>query len=179
MARDEQDVTEAQLLLMEYQQLKAEQQARIGFRDNLLYAMLASVAAVAAGALQAGVPAALLVLPPVCLLLGWTYLVNDEKISSIGRYVRSGLAPRLATLSAARDQVFGWESAHRDDPRRTTRKYLQLAVDLLAFCVTAAAGLVVYWSADTDHPVALLVVSVLELCGVGVLAWQIWLYADV
>lgn len=27
-------------------------------------------------------------LPPVSVILGWTYLVNDEKISAIGRYVR-------------------------------------------------------------------------------------------
>jgi hypothetical protein len=33
-------------------------------------------------------PGYLLLLPPVSLILGWTYLANDEKISTIGRYIR-------------------------------------------------------------------------------------------
>jgi hypothetical protein len=170
-------VTEAELLVLEYQQVKAEQQARIGFRDNLLYAMLASVAAAAVGAVQAGLPAALLLLPPVSLLLGWTYLVNDEKISAIGRYVRTVLAPRLAALAATREAVFGWESAHRADPRRSARKYLQLAVDLLAFCGSAAAALAVWWATGDGGP-ALLAVSAAESAALAVLAWQIVVYAD-
>ncbi len=97
----EQDMGEGQLLLAEYQSVKDEQKARIGFRDNLLYVTLAVVAAVIAAAAQARQTSMLLALPPVCVVLGWTYLVNDEKISAIGRYVRGELTPRLAAVTGA------------------------------------------------------------------------------
>lgn len=105
----EQDVTVGQLLLAEYQSVKDEQKARIGFGDNLLYVTLAAVIAAAAQAKQ---PSMLLALPPVCLVLGWTYLVNDEKISAIGLYVRDDLGPRLAALAAHGGgfTTFGWEA---------------------------------------------------------------------
>ena len=74
-----------QLLILEYQQIKDEQRSRIGFRDNLLYATLASIATVVIAAAQAGRAALVLMLPAACLVLGWTYLVNDEKVWAIGR----------------------------------------------------------------------------------------------
>lgn len=123
-----------QLLVLEYEHIKDEQKSRIGFRDNLLYATLASMAGVVALSIDPETRAALLLLPPVSLLLGWTYLINDEKISAIGRYIREQIGPRLAVLQSDREKVFGWESAHRSDPRRTVRKQIQLGVDLIAFC---------------------------------------------
>ncbi|WP_333775383.1 hypothetical protein [Streptomyces sp. IBSBF 3136] len=166
-----------QLLILEYQQLKDEQRSRIGFRDNLLYATLASMAAVVIAATQAGRTALVLMLPAACLVLGWTYLVNDEKVSAIGRYVREELGPRLGGATDA-GVVFGWESAHRGGRRRHVRKVLQLVVDVSTFCGTAAAALVVYWCAAPLQP-ALLVVSIAELAAVVVLGWQMALYADV
>lgn len=172
-------VTASQLLLIEYEHVKGEQRARIGFRDNLLYATLASIAAVIAAVLQG--PARielLLLLPPVCLVLGWTYLINDEKISAIGRYVREELAPRLAAATTPPlAEAFGWERAHRSDTRRRGRKRLQLGVDLLAFCGAPAAALVVYW-VQADAAPALLAVSVTEAAAALALAVQIAGYAD-
>ncbi|MDX3753157.1 hypothetical protein [Streptomyces sp. AK08-02] len=170
------DVTLGQLLLAEYSTLKDEQKSRIGFRDNLLYVTLTVVAAVIAAAAQAGQPVMLLALPPVCVVLGWTYLINDEKISAIGAYVRGELGPRLAQVAQV-EGAFGWESAHRSDARRRSRKAVQLAVDLLAFCVVPLAGLTVYWGAgDTGGP-GLLVLSVVEALGVAGLAAQVVGYA--
>ncbi|MFE0452240.1 hypothetical protein ACFW2D_13250 [Streptomyces sp. NPDC058914] len=167
----EQDVTVGQLLLAEYQSVKDEQKARIGFRDNLLYVTLAVVAAVIAAAAQAKRTEMLLALPPVCVVLGWTYLVNDEKISAIGRYVRGELGPRLAELAGAgAGEAFRWESFHRHDPRRYSRKLVQCVVDLLAFCVVPLSALVVYWSGGRE-PAGLLVLSVAEagaVAGLGV-----------
>jgi hypothetical protein len=81
------DAIAGKLLISEYEQVKEEQRARIGFRDNLLYATLASMAAIIGLTLQkAGRVELLLLLPPISVLLGWTYLVKDEKISAIGRY---------------------------------------------------------------------------------------------
>ncbi|MFC1436376.1 hypothetical protein ACEZDB_37655 [Streptacidiphilus sp. N1-3] len=170
------EVSTGRILILEYERIKDEQRARIGFRDNLLYATLASMATILAVTIQAG-PRLLLVLPPVSILLGWTYLVNDEKISAIGHYVRGVLASRLSELSGEQQPLFGWETAHRSDSRRTSRKYLQLGVDLLTFCGAPIAAVVVYWvTADTSVP--LLVLSAVELLGVALLVWQITLYAD-
>ncbi|MFG2572223.1 hypothetical protein [Streptomyces sp. NPDC048481] len=159
-----QDVGAGQLLLAEYQSVKDEQKARIGFRDNLLYVTLAVVAAVAAAAAQAGQTAMLLALPPVCVVLGWTYLVNDEKISAVGRYVRQELGPRLAEL-AGTDAAFRWETYHRGDARRVSRKIVQCVVDLLAFCVVPLAALAVYWCGG-QVTTGLLVLSFAEAAAV-------------
>ncbi|MER5476882.1 hypothetical protein ABT026_07850 [Streptomyces sp. NPDC002734] len=179
----------AHLLVTEYQVIKEEQKARIGFRDNLLYVTLAAVTAVIAAAAQAKSVVLLLSLPPVCVILGWTYLVNDEKISAIGRYIRTDLGPRLAAAlgappaaggphvtAAAGTELFGWESAHRTDARRGSRKLIQCVVDLSAFCLVPLGGLVLFW-VDGDREAALLAVSAVEALSTLVLAWQILLYA--
>jgi len=172
------DVTVGQLLLAEYQTVKDEQKTRIGFRDNLLYVTLTVVAAVIAAAAQAKQSEMLLALPPVCVVLGWTYLVNDEKISAIGTYVRDDLGPRLAELTELTDgqAVFAWETAHRSDTRRRSRKVIQCVIDLLAFCVVPLAGLVVYWAAGQTSP-GLLALSVAEALIVVGLAHQVLSYA--
>jgi hypothetical protein len=169
------DVTAAQLLLAEYQAVKDEQKTRIGFRDNLLYVTLTVVAAVIAAAAQAGQSAMLLALPPVCVVLGWTYLVNDEKISAIGRYVRADLGPKLARLAHVQ-AAFAWEVAHRSDTRRRSRKVIQCVIDLLAFCLVPLAALTVYWGAGQTSAglVVLSVVEALTVVGLGV---QVVLYA--
>ncbi|MFD3876625.1 hypothetical protein [Streptomyces microflavus] len=167
-----------QLLLVEYQSVKDEQRTRIGFRDNLLYVTLAVSAAIIAAVAQAKQTSMLLALPPVCIVLGWTYLVNDEKISAIGRYVRKELSPRLTQLSGSNGEfaAFGWEEAHRGDARRRSRKAFQCLVDLTAFCVLPLAGLLVFW---TDQPsgVLLIALSALEAVAVIGLGMQIVLYA--
>jgi hypothetical protein len=174
----EQGVGVGQLLLAEYQSIKDEQRARIGFRDNLLYVTLTVVAAVIAATAQAGRPSMLLALPPVCVVLGWTYLVNDEKISAIGRYVREELGPRLSQLASGGSDfvAFGWEAAHRGDARRGSRKAIQVVVDLTAFCAVPLAALVVFWVAGEGDGL-LVALSVLEAVVVAGLAVQIVLYA--
>ncbi|GGJ35769.1 hypothetical protein [Streptomyces brasiliensis] len=171
----ERDVSIGQLLLTEYQTVKDEQKTRIGFRDNLLYVTLTVVAAVIAAAAQAKQPAMLLALPPVCVVLGWTYLVNDHKISAIGTYIRDDLGPRLARL-AGTDKVFDWETAHRTDARRRFRKAVQCFIDLLAFCLVPLAALLVYWVAG-EVVSGLLAVSVAEALAVTGLGVQIVAYA--
>lgn len=173
----ERDVGMGQLLLAEYQTIKDEQKTRIGFRDNLLYVTLTVVAAVIAAAAQARQTAMLLALPPVCVVLGWTYLVNDQKISAIGAYVREELGPRLAeTVRVRGSEVFRWEVAHRGDARRVSRKAAQCVVDLLAFCVVPLSALTVYWAGD-DVSAGLAVLSVLEAVSVAGLGVYIVQYA--
>lgn len=173
----EQGVTVGQLLLAEYQTVKDEQKARIGFRDNLLYVTLAVVAAVIAAAGQAKQASMLIALPPVCVVLGWTYLVNDEKISAIGYYVRDELGPRLAQLASAEGEfaTFGWEAYHRTDVRRRSRKAIQVVIDLTAFCVVPLAALVVFWASGAAAGL-LVVLSVLEALAVVGFGVQVLLY---
>lgn len=170
--------TRGSILLIEYEQIKEEQRARIGFRDNLIYAMVAATAAVLAATLQTHASRAyLLALPPVALLLGWTYLVNDEKISAIGRYIRNSLGPRIGKITEVQDGAFAWESAHRSDHRRRSRKRIQLAVDLLAFGVTPLAAVGFYLISRQVNPL-LVTLSVVEVVFTLFLAVQFISYAD-
>jgi hypothetical protein len=172
------EVTVGRLLLLEYEGIKEEQRGRIGFRDNLLYTTLAAMAAVVAAVLQArGQPGLLLLLPPVCVVLGWTYLVNDEKVSAIGHYIRTDLGPRLTALAGDDEAVFGWETVHRSDTRRISRKAMQLAADIALFCGAPLIAVVVYWVQGHTSPL-LLGISVAEAVVLILLAIQIVLYAD-
>ncbi|MCS0638871.1 hypothetical protein NX801_25125 [Streptomyces sp. LP05-1] len=164
------ETSESAVLLAEYAQIKDEQRARIGFRDNLLYVTLAAVTALTAVALQTKRPQLLLALPVVCIVLGWTYLVNDEKISAIGRYVRTELAGQLATRVDAGAPLFGWETFHRSDAKRVSRKVTQTIVDLTAFFLTPFSALVAFWCSGRDNAL-LTTASVLEavmLVGLGI-----------
>ncbi|MFG3255060.1 hypothetical protein [Streptomyces sp. NPDC048172] len=167
-----------QILLAEYEQIKQEQRARIGFRDNLIYATIGVKAAVIGSTMARGVHLEmLLLLPPLSVLLGWTYLVNDEKISAVGRYIRNALAPRLQALTPERSEVFGWESVHRHDLHRVSRKRFQLAVDLMTFCGSPLAALTVFWLNGPAHW-PLLLVSAAEVAAIVSLAIQVVRYAE-
>ncbi|WP_393054896.1 hypothetical protein [Streptomyces sp. LN549] len=167
-----------QLLLAEYEQIKQEQRARIGFRDNLIYATLGVMAAVIGSTLaRGGHLEMLLLLPPLSVVLGWTYLVNDEKISAVGRYIRDDLSPRLKELTSVQTDVFGWESAHRRDAHRRSRKRFQLTVDLMTFCGAPLAALAVHWLLGPT-PWPLMVISLTETFLVIGLAVQIVRYAE-
>ncbi|MBM7081327.1 hypothetical protein [Micromonospora humidisoli] len=168
------DESAVRLLLVEYERLKDEQKTRIGLRDNLIYVTLAAMAAVITASLASkGHANLLLLLPPVSTVLGWTYLVNDEKVSAIGRYIRDHLTPDLDPTGKA----FGWERTHRSDERRRSRKILQLIVDLGTFCMPATAAVVIYWANGPYHW-PFVVVSVVELAVALALACEVVRYAD-
>jgi hypothetical protein len=162
------------VLLAEYNQLKAEQIHRIGVRDNLVYATLATVAAVVVGATQTGA-ALLLALPPACATLGWTFLANDQRISDIAQYLRHVLGPDLHT--AARQPVLGWEQHLADNDRRPRRKQIQLAVDLTTFALPSLAAVLAYWAVGPWEP-ALLAVSAADVCMASFLAYLLVSYRE-
>jgi hypothetical protein len=171
-----------QILMDEYKVLKAEQQSRIGFRDNLLYVTLVLFGTISSFALTSEKShPAFLVIPWVCIVLGWTYVVNDEKISAIGRYIRYTLEERISALmggTADGKYLFGWETAHRDDPRRKSRKYLQLFIDEVTFVVSGLVALLVFWllvPKASNFAIILSVVEVVLLIALGV---KIAIYAD-
>jgi hypothetical protein len=158
----------------ELKTLKDEQRDRIRARDNLIYSLIVAIAAVAGGAKLAGSAVALL-LPPIALALGWTYLANDQKVTAIGCYLRTDLAPRLSTLVGA--DVLRWETAHRSDHRRRQRKSIQLGVDLTVFVAPAAVAVIWFWSTGPTNP-ALILASAIEAITVLIAAWQVIAYAD-
>jgi hypothetical protein len=166
--------TRIDLLRDEVKTLKDEQRDRIKQRDSLIYSVIVAVAAVAGGTRLAGAAVPLL-LPPVTLLLGWTYLTNDQMVSAIGRHLRTQLAPRLAALAGT--EVLLWENTRLVDRRYRQRKTIQLIVDLIAFVAPALVAVVWFWAHGPANP-ALLAVSIVETAAALIGAWQIVSYAE-
>lgn len=168
-----------ELSILEYEKLKDEQIQRIGFRDNILYVTLVAVGGVVSFALgSAKTHAALLLVPWICIILGWTYIVNDEKISSIGKYIRLKLEARIRREANLSERVlFGWETEHRVDKKRFQRKILQCIIDEIAFCLSGIFAVIIYVVLDLPpwHMIIVGIVEILFLLGLGI---QLVLYAD-
>lgn len=170
-----------EVFLKEYDKLKTEQTQRIGFRDNLLYVTLGVFGAVVSFAVSSpsNYPA-LLVIPWVSLILGWTYVVNDEKISAIGRYVRLTLVEKVKEKTGYSDieSIFGWEIAHRSDNRRKRRKIEQLIVDEITFVLSGIFALVGFFVSVPQAALLIIIVAIIELLLLIVLGIEIVIYAD-
>jgi len=184
MADEQQQMLD--IYLQEYGKLKDEQAQRIGFRDNLLYVTLALFGTVLALAMgEKANPYALLVLPWASLVLGWTYLVNDQKITAIGRYIRYTLVEKISEMTGEADKgveavesVFGWEIAHRSDPRRKRRKIEQLVIDEIAFVLSGIVALVAFWILVPQMHGLAQVLGWIELVLLVILGIEIFIYAD-
>ncbi|WP_353933026.1 hypothetical protein WJM97_10780 [Okeanomitos corallinicola TIOX110] len=176
---DKQQILE--VYLHEYEKLKEEQAQRIGFRDNMLYVTLGVFGGILSFALSGkNNNYALLVIPWVCLILGWAYLVNDEKISAIGRYIRYTLVNKIQELTGNADieSIFGWEIAHRSDKRRFRRKIEQLIVDEITFVLSGIVALLAFWFLVSQPPLAINILCIVEFILLIVLAVEIFIYAD-
>lgn len=165
------------VMLAEYEQVKAEQRHRIGYRDSLVYAVLVAYAAVASATATRG-PGYLLLAPPVALLLGWARLQADIMVSEVSRYVGGKLAPALAGLIPADVALLDWDvPGGMPDPARPWRKALQWGCDLIGYGVLPLAGLVVLWGSGQGWPA--LSVSAVEAAALGVLSVEIARAADI
>lgn len=169
-----------EIYLKEYETLKDEQISRIGFRDNLIYTTLAAIGGIISFALsEADNYFALLVLPFICFVLGWTYLVNDEKISAIGRYLRIDFTSTIKKMVDENSPLlFGWEVAHRSDKRRVSRKTLQFMVDEMTFVVSGLIALIAIWILMPKIPKEIYFISIIETVLLLILAIEIFIYAD-
>lgn len=172
------DRPELAVHLAEYASLKDEQRARIIARDNLLYVMLTVVAAIGFFALS-GSPrhVALLLLPPAGFVLGWVYLINDWKVSDLGRYFRTELAVTLAHCTST-SGLLAWEACHRQCSRRRYRKFVQMVTDLMVFCVPGLVAITVYW---VNAPTGALftAISCVEIISLCLLAVEIIRQVDI
>jgi hypothetical protein len=179
-------MTEEQLRTLEvyraeFEKLKDEQIARIGFRDNLLYVTIVAYGGILSFALaNSSNYSALLVAPWATLILGWTYLVNDDKVSLIGKYFRHTLAERIKEIVGNVDvtTILGWEIYHRSDKNRRRRKIEQLLIDEITFVFSGITGLVLFWLlVPNPHPFTQ-IASAVELLLLLVLGIEIMVYAD-
>ncbi len=170
-----------EIYVQEYEKLKDEQTQRIGFRDNLLYVTLGVFGAVISFAVSNKANYyALLVVTWVCLILGWTYLVNDEKITAIGKYIRLTLVEKIKeqTVRTEVESIFGWEIAHRNDLRRRRRKIEQLIVDQITFVFSGIAALVAFWFLVPQTHWTIQALCLIELGLIVVLGIEMVIYAD-
>jgi len=125
--------------LVEYEKLKKEQGRRIQFRDNMRYVTLAAIGVVAAQAGRSS-PELLLVIPWICLILGWNYVANAGAVKRIGEHIEGPLS-KAVSASAGDDRVFQWESFRRDE-RDAARRVRQLVVDEITFFFPGVMALV-------------------------------------
>lgn len=158
------DASVLSIYLEEYSKLKDEQISRIGFRDNLVYVNLTAVGGIFAFVLSSEKNyEILLIIPWVCFILSWMYISNDEKVSSIGKYLRTNYSRRVALFlknSEITSDFLGWEFFHRSDKRRVGRKILQFAVDSITFVAPGAISLFLYID-NKNHSIDNLFVSIL------------------
>ncbi|WP_417384158.1 hypothetical protein [Gimesia sp.] len=170
-------------LSREYQALKSEQSARIGFRDNLLYVTLGSLGALLGYSffsleqleVNADRALALLAGPWITIILGWTYCINDRVITQIARYVELNLKQKMQQIEGLdRCAPFEWEILHRTDENRFARKLMQLIIDLFAFPIAGVTFIVLSLSQSyLSLGVMGTTIAVFEVLLLLVLTWHI------
>ena len=132
-------------VMLEYAKLKEEQLKRIELRDRMVDLNLAAVGVIGAWAFtHQQPPYSLLLIPWVCVVMGWSYLFNDDKVSALGEYFRRDMADRLGkNLGVPPEELFQWEVLHRSVPSRRFQKCLQFFVDQVTFVLSGIAAIVV------------------------------------
>jgi hypothetical protein len=168
------------IYLREYEKLKDEQIARIGFRDNLIYATLVAIGGVLSFSLtDATHHYALLLLPLANVVIGWTNLNNDQKISSIGQYIRRVLIRNVRKASQEVDaQFFGWEMTPGIEQQRSWRKPIQFAVNEALFVGSGLVAMIVFFVITTPLSATWWLAG-FEIILLSVLAIEIGRYADI
>jgi hypothetical protein len=126
---------------------------------------------------QVNISQLLLLIPPACLVLGWTYLVNDQKVSAIALHIRTVLIPQIRAELGTDLPLFTWEVQHRGDSRRRFRKIGQLGIDLITFCVPAIAAVVIYLFTEPLSS-GFIALAAVEMAATLVLGWAIVDNAD-
>src|SRR5436305_15073684 len=121
-----------------------------------------------------------MVLPLACFVLGWLHTINDEKISSIGRYIRTTFRDRIRELTGDDYlNILGWEGAVHASAHRRWRKLVQLISNLVTFVAPGALALPAYWYLGGAISRAVIVAAVIEGILLLVLAYEIVREADI
>ena len=155
---------------IEYDKLKAEQLQRITFRDvQIPFSIFLGIAPILSVAFAKDNVFGfnlLLVVPVICITLGWSYVANDEKISTIGDYVREELKSRVSDAMKQENSdgsasnielseelsslIFGWEGFHKGDKFKSERKVTQFIVNLLTFVLPGIIALLIFLALKGD-----------------------------
>jgi hypothetical protein len=164
--------------LAEYEKLKDEQNKRIAFRDQMIYISLVAIGSVFSFAIESPrYYLAFLVLPFITLVLGWTYLVNDEKISAINKYIKTILIPKIHNIEP--DQyIESWETYLTNDKKRRERKNIQLLVDLLIFCGSGITSIGLFFILKNDYSIMNIIFSLGIIIAIILLAIQFIRYSN-
>jgi len=171
-------MSSSDFLLSEYEKLKDEQLKRIAFRDQMIYISLGAIGSVFSFAVEnPKYFIALLILPFITLVLGWTYLVNDEKISSIGKYLKLILIPKINNQKSHK-HIESWETYLKKDKKRKLRKGIQLIVDLTVFCVSSIASVTSFFFLENDFSIGYIILSIVILIAVIMLMFQFIKYSN-
>lgn len=167
------------IYLAEYEKLKDEQIARIGFRDNLLYVSLGLFGAILSfvASSDSGFYG-ILVIPLVCIVLGWTYLANDEKITAISLYIQIEMTQSISVLTSSSGNFFHWEKFNRSTKGRKRRKTNQFIVNELAFVLSGIFSLVIFLCLQEPITHPMYAIASLEFIFLITLGIEFFLYAD-
>ena len=168
-------------LIKEYEKLKDEQNKRIEFRDQMIYLTLTAIGTIFSFSFEKpDLNIALLLLPFVCIVLGWTYLTNDEKISAIGNYVRTCLVPKLRECHPDDKLPLNnhWELFSKNDTLRSQRKWFQLFIDLCVFCISGFISIVSFYHLHDILTWSQIILSIIEGILILYLSAQFIIYAD-
>jgi hypothetical protein len=157
-------------LVKEFEKLKDEQNKRIEFRDHMIYITLGVIGTVFSFILEKPeFNTALLVLPFICIILGWTYLMNDEKVTEIGVYIKNILIPIIEKSKSDPELSLhnNWEVYHKKAHNRASKKVIQLILDIMLFCFSALFSIISFFyfnnSVKCYHVIIALIESVLIL----------------
>lgn len=150
------------IYLCEYEKLKEEQISRINKRDGLIYLTLAMYGTIFSFSLvNDGYLYILLFLPIVSFILAWIYVINDEKISHIGSYIRNVLSKNIIKEvdTVENREIFGWEIYHRTDSLRKFRKFTQFSVEQITFFIFPFSSIIFFliYNSSFNFPILILV----------------------
>ena len=118
-----------------------------------------------------------MVLPPLCFVLGWTYVASDEKVTTSGAYPWETLSQALTSTSI--DVAVSREGDYRLKTPRCCRKVLQLPVDQVLFCGSGVGAILAYLVLSDPPSLELQFLALVDAALMLLLSWQILRYASV
>jgi hypothetical protein len=162
--------------MKEYQALKDEQLKRIVARDHVIYLNIGAVGLAFSMVIKDGSPEGLLIVPWICLMMGWLHIINDQKIIDIAKYFIRTLEPNLKKeLKLEENQVLEWETFGKTGKKNWPMRWLYFLIKLAAFFLPGFGALCWYiYRYCADKPTIFIVAA--WLSGM-LLLWEV-LYLD-
>ncbi|MCP4699681.1 MAG: hypothetical protein GY862_22950, partial [Gammaproteobacteria bacterium] len=179
-----------EIYLAEYTKLKEEQLRRITFRDvniplSTFLVIASTLSAMFRSSTQDNADGyyLLLLIPLISITLGWSFIANDEKISTIGDYLEKKLKKNIMESGGfsvyGATSLFGWEAYHKDEDHKEGRKWSQFVVNIITFVCSGIAAIVMFlyltWN-KVPPDVLPYVYTLIVIEGVFLLGLVYWIY---